>query len=634
MSVDVYALRNRHASCHDRRWFRRSAVVIGCALWLWADSGNVVRGVAPSADGENVLQSGFDHLAVAVQKHQADEGPARQHDDDSGATGGCHRAEEAMRDLIVGMDEARAAQTNFQQAQALLRDQAKVASAIFFEAVAYAELGDMLGVYNQASKNNAQFHKRTLSDAARAYRRSLDILKRVETLPALKPEYQGLVHFYRGEIEISVGRIEAGEKELCDFLSHWKGEPLYAQQAAASIVAGRKILAQENGKGGSAVVPGIPPAPRALRCDSLGIGPLEESDDPCTGPLPQESKKLRPDQVDAPLAPHLAVFVTTGIGVNGNVTTLGRTLPLPATLDGKQAIFNQTTVSAEADWYPSHGPLDENGDPLVDKLAILYSADHLFYDLHHAQDRLAQTLRIDYAQLLSHQWAVELLAADGWLRNDERNLLETFSIQPSISRLVGEATVVRLLFNESHAYNLGPDPFHLQLSGPTHRLGCVVPINVLRGAHNAAAALATCKGLPAQALLTITPTYGHEWTTTQGTIGDRQRDDFLLTCSAVLYAAEDKLAFLRAVTLSGSYEYRRDRYENSPLLTLRPFGVGHEEDDAHLFEATLTLKMWYDERVPDRLDVIFDYKFNRQFSNLYAQDYADPVFLASLKYNF
>ena len=84
----------------------------------------------------------------------------------------------------------------------------------------------------------------------------------------------------------------------------------------------------------------------------------------------------------------------------------------------------------------------------------------------------------------------------------------------------------------------------------------------------------------------------------------------------IIFAARDYCSFVRRVTLTSSYEYRHDEYWNA---TFPDFSVANRykrEDDTHLVEFALSIKIWNDEKVKNRLEAILDYKWTRDNSNV------------------
>jgi hypothetical protein len=134
--------------------------------------------------------------------------------------------------------------------------------------------------------------------------------------------------------------------------------------------------------------------------------------------------------------------------------------------------------------------------------------------------------------------------------------------------------------------------------------------------------------------LAVTGQYGQEWTTTDGIVGDRQRENPLVKVEWIIFGARDYCSFVRSVTLTSSYEYRHDEYYNATFPDLSAANRYKRRDDTHLGEFALSIKMWYDEKVKNRLEAILDYKWTTDNSNVPAKSFDDPRFAALLKFNF
>jgi hypothetical protein len=121
---------------------------------------------------------------------------------------------------------------------------------------------------------------------------------------------------------------------------------------------------------------------------------------------------------------------------------------------------------------------------------------------------------------------------------------------------------------------------------------------------------------------------------TDGIVGDRQRDTALIKAESTVFNAPDCCSFVRSVTCGASYEYRHDEYSNATFPMLTAVQRYKRIDDFHLADATVSVKMWYDEKVRNRLELILNYKWTTDESNVAAKTFDQPRFLASVKVNF
>jgi hypothetical protein len=134
--------------------------------------------------------------------------------------------------------------------------------------------------------------------------------------------------------------------------------------------------------------------------------------------------------------------------------------------------------------------------------------------------------------------------------------------------------------------------------------------------------------------LTVTGQFGHERTTTEGIVGDRNRENPLLKAEWVIFKAPNLCSFVRSVTFASSYEYRHDEYCNATFPNLTAINRYHRQDDTHLADFAASVKMWYDEKTKNRLELIVDFKSTSDNSNVPAKAFDQPRFVASIKFNF
>jgi hypothetical protein len=101
-----------------------------------------------------------------------------------------------------------------------------------------------------------------------------------------------------------------------------------------------------------------------------------------------------------------------------------------------------------------------------------------------------------------------------------------------------------------------------------------------------------------------------------------------------IFQAGDLCSLVRTATFAASYEIRHDQYENATFPTLNAANRFKRRDDTHLVGVALSVKLWYDEAVKNRLEAILEYQSTTNESNVAAKTYDQPRFVASVKVNF
>jgi hypothetical protein len=311
--------------------------------------------------------------------------------------------------------------------------------------------------------------------------------------------------------------------------------------------------------------------------------------------------------------------ITTGVGYDGNVIQLGRGLPLPEGIAGKGAAFNETTVSLEGDWFIHH---KKDKDDLIDKLAASYAIIHDAYDEHSDFNTLGQTAFINYCHLINKDLCVGFQIGDTWFRDDTQNLSNTLAPQASLSYRESPRLGTKVSYTLGWAKFFTPSTALTTQDGFTNRVALAQSFIAFQEDRDWSPGLA------------VTGQYGQEWTTTEGIVGDRQRENPLVKVDWSIFGARDYCSFVRRVTFTSSYEYRHDEYWNATFPDFSAANRYKREDDTHLVEFAVSIKMWYDEKVQNRLEAILDYKWTRDNSNVPAKSFDDPRFVALLKFNF
>jgi hypothetical protein len=238
-------------------------------------------------------------------------------------------------------------------------------NAVFFEGVALVEKGNAIVGYNRASKNLKRGAPRTFCNALHEIERSRAL--------GMTPEVNPSLWFELGLALMGTGDYEEGIQVLNLFDSP-QGDPTQQAQAKKLIVDAEKAISDAKK---------ITPSPI---CGKALI--------PIKAPTKEDKSAPSAEQNES----QIIWSMTTGVGYDGNVTQLGRGLPVPEGLPGKGAAFNETTLSVEGDWFLHH---KEEKDDLVDKLAASYAIIHDAYDQHSNSNTLGQTGLINYCHAIN-----------------------------------------------------------------------------------------------------------------------------------------------------------------------------------------------------------------------------------------
>jgi hypothetical protein len=483
----------------------------------------------------------------------------------------------------------KAALSAFQAAESAFqaeRRQGTPKNAVFFQGVALNEMGQATVDYNLASVNPKLGAPKEFCAAIHCIERSMSLKKPPTDNPAL--------YFQLGWALIGANKFVQGLQRLKKFLATEPIDPSLKARAEQLRLFANEQLYEVRASA-------TPPA--------------------CGKPIlpknPPPDPKEQPPSVQNE-SPFMA-WVVTGIGYDWNVTKLGRTLPVPPTLHGKGAFFNESNLSLEKDWFFYHKSCS---DPLIDKLAMSYAVIHDAYDEHSSLNNLGQTALITYCRAVRQNWCLGFQTGDTWLRDDTQNLSNTLAFGPNVTFAESDRLATQLSYVVVWSTYFTPSTALTTLDGFTYR------ISLLQSW-----ALVQRNGETWSPLLALTAQFGHEWTSTEGVIGDRQRDDPLLKLDWSVFKALDYCSFVRSITLSSSYEFRHDQYNNAfPSLTAAD--RFKRRDDTQLVGIALSVKMIYDEIMRNRLEALVEFKYATDDSNVPADAFDDPRILASVKLNF
>jgi len=328
----------------------------------------------------------------------------------------------------------------------------------------------------------------------------------------------------------------------------------------------------------------------------------------------------KPTSANAAPQSQLLKSITTGIGYDGNVSHLARGGVLPLTTPHKEAFFNESTLSLEGDWF-FHRQV--GADDLVDKLAATYLVVHDVYDDLSSANSLIQKVGMNYCRAISTNACAGVQLNDTWIRDDRITLSNLLALQPSFSYAASPdlTTQVSYAITRSDFSKTPKEPLAVQ-DGFTHQVAIQQTWSHALGAG---------QWWPQVA---ITGKYAHQWTETDGIVGDKERDNALIKTDWVIFKAADICAFVRNVSLGASYEYRDDMYDNATFPALTAAQRFRRHDNTHLIDVALTVKLWYDEDLKNRLEAVLEYQSTINDSNVSTKAYDQPRVIASLKVNF
>jgi hypothetical protein len=511
------------------------------------------------------------------------------------------RCEEALVHFDQALDFDKAALSAFQAAEVAFQAEGRKGTsknAVFFQGVALNEMGQTIVDYKQATVNPKLGAPKEFCAAVHSIERSINL--------GMTPKDNSALHFELGWALIGANSLKDGVRHLKQFLGNKSIEPSLKDRAEQL-----KTFAERQIKDASAMSPiwGNPIVAK-------NAFPM------CGQPIVPRNKPPKCEE-QTPAAQNESQFqasIVTGIGYDWNVSQLGRTLPLPSTLHGKGAFFNESNISLEADWffYRKSGT-----NLLIDKMALGYAVIHDAYDGHSSFNNLGQTAFFNYCRAIALNWCLGFRIGDTWLRDDIQNISNTFAFGPSVTFAESDRLTTQLSYSVAWSAYFTPSTPATSLDGFTHRISLMQSWIVVQRAEEVWS--------PS---VTLSAVLGHEWTSTEGVIGDRQRDDPLLNVEWAVFSALDYCSLVRSITLSGSYQFRRDQYSNASFPSLTANNRFARRDDTHLFGMAISVKMIYDETMKNRLEALLEYKYAADYSNVPADAYDEPRLLASVKLNF
>jgi tetratricopeptide (TPR) repeat protein len=518
--------------------------------------------------------------------------------------GEARREAQRFKEALIHFDRAlgfdKAALSAFQAAESAFQGKPGEApkNAVFFQGVALNEMGQTTLDYNKVTANPKLGAPKEFCAAIHSIERSIKL--------GMTPKDNSALYFELGWALVDANNFPDGLRQLERFL---RNEPI-----ESSLKARAEELRSLADK--------IKDAKLSVKSPILG-NPIEAKNaSPMCGE-PTVPKNKLPDEDQSPSLQNESQFqasIVTGIGYDWNVSQLGKTLPLPSTLHGKGAFFNETNLSLEGDWFFYH---NSGTDVLIDKVALSYAVIYDAYDGHSSFDSLAQSAFFNYCRAIDLRWCLGFQAADTWLRDDTQNISNTLAFAPSVTFAESDRLATQLSYRVIWSAYFTPSTPLTTLDGFTHRISLVQSWILVQRV-----------GKAWSPSVTLSAVIGHEWTLTEGVIGDRQRDDPLLAVEWAVFSALDYCSFVRTITLSGSYQFRHDQYSNASFPSHTAGNRFARRDDTQLLGMALSVKMIYDETMKNRLEALLEYKYTTDYSNVPADAYDEPRLLASVKLNF
>lgn len=312
--------------------------------------------------------------------------------------------------------------------------------------------------------------------------------------------------------------------------------------------------------------------------------------------------------------------ITTGIGYDGNVSHLGRGINLPPATPHKEAFFNESALSLEADWF-FHRHVGT--DDLVDKLTATYAAVHDAYDDFSSANSLIQTAGMSYCRAITTDTCAGLQLKDTWIRDDTRTIANLLALQPVFAYAESPDFTTQLSYSITRSdFSMSPKTSLAVQDGFTHQVAIQQTWSHTLGQRSWWSQMG------------VTGKYAHQWTGSDGIVADKERDNLLIKTDWLIFKASNVCAFVRSISLGASYEYRDDMYENATFPTLTAAQRFRRHDTTHLVDVALTAKLWYDEDLKNRLEAVLEYQSTINDSNVSTKAYDQPRVIASLKVNF
>jgi hypothetical protein len=544
-------------------------------------------------------ETGYDALMEDGYSHLK-QGEAERLDGDADIQAGQFGSAVSHFDQALAYDKA--ALRAFQAAERTFQAESREGgpkNAVFFQGVALNEMGQTILDYKKTTVNPKLGAPKEFCAAVHSIERSIKL--------GMTPADNSALYFELGWALIDANNLPKGLQQLKCFLRGKSIEPSLKARAEEL-----RSLAEHK----------IDDAKDSAKSPIFGNPIVAKNASPmCGQPTVPKNKLSREDR--SPSVQNESQFqasLVTGIGYDWNVSQLGRTLPVPSTLNGKGAFFNETNLSLEGDWFFYR---NSGANVLIDKMALTYAVIYDAYDGHSSFDSLGQTAFFNYCRAIDLRWCIGFQAADAWLRDDTQNISNTFAFGPSVTFAESDRLATQLGYGVSYAAYFTPSTPATTLDGFTHRISVVQSWTVVQRG-----------GQTWSPSVTLSAVVGHEWTLTEGVIGDRQRDDPLLKVEWAVFSALDCCSFVRSVMLSGSYQFRHDQYSNASFPSLTADNRFARQDDTQLLDMALSVKMIYDEKMKNRLEALLEYKYTTDYSNMPADGYDEPRLLASVKLNF
>jgi hypothetical protein len=508
----------------------------------------------------------------------------------------------AVSHFDQGLAYDKAALRAFQAAESAFEAESREGTpknAVFFQGVALNEMGQTTLDYKKATVNPKLGAPKEFCVAIHSIERSIKL--------GMTPEDNPALYFELGWALVDANNFADAIPQLDRYLHNEPIEPSFKARAEEL-----RSLAEHK----------IEDAKDSARSPIFG-NPIEAKNaSPMCG-QPTVPKNKLPGEDHSPSVQNESQFqasLVTGIGYDWNVSQLGRTLSVPSTLNGKGAFFNETNLSLEGDWFFYH---NSGANVLIDKMALTYAVIYDAYDGHSSFDSLGQVAFFNYCRAIALNWSLGFGIRDTWLRDDTQNISNTFAFGPSVIFAESDRLATQLGYGASYSAYFTPSTPATTLDGFTHRISVVQSWIVVQRAEEVWSSS-----------VTLSAVLGHEWTLTEGVIGDRQRDDPLVKVEWAMFSALDYCSLLRSITLSGSYQFRRDQYSNASFPTLTADNRFARRDETQLLDIALSVKMIYDETMKNRLEALLEYKYTTDHSNVPADAYDEPRLLASVKLNF
>jgi len=353
-------------------------------------------------------------------------------------------------------------------------------------------------------------------------------------------------------------------------------------------------------------------------------------------PKKNEDKNEQPNRAKCPMPLSVktelpfVISLSSAIGYNDNVITLGRGQSLPLGASGKGSVYNESSLSLGHDFSFSHPSPSSKTGWLADQLSLSYVFIADTFAEFPERDTLLNTVLGSYQRSFTPHFAGLLKISDQWLYLDQSLVSNIFTAQ--------EALVVNLnarLKTLLSYYLIRTDGF-VDSTTPLND-----PDGFIHRLEIAQSWVAVQDKIDFSPKLTLSVQYGHEWDEPNGITGQFQRNDLQGKIEYKAFRAQEQCSFIRAVTASFSETWRSDGYVPTALAHSTCGDACARSDDTHQLSFALSISMWYDEYlknagVPEasRMEAYFQYRYTTRDSNVQFNGYNQNLFLASLKLNF